>query len=67
MKEGKIMITRTKAIELLMADNQSITDLVSKKEAIFDEYGNYNYPLDAKAKVPNIATGYIFVDPISVS
>lgn len=52
-------ITKEEAIKLLIEDNLIETDF-SSNDSIFDAYGNYNYPSDAKIEEPNIATGYIF-------
>ncbi len=47
-------ITIEEAEKLLMADcNQQNND------AIFDIYGNYNYPFETKLTSPNTAVSYI--------
>lgn len=65
-KEIKMM-TREEALELLVANNSSQTDLPTSNESVFDAYGNYSYPFDAKIKEPNIATGYVFAEVIPVN
>ena len=58
--------TREEALELLV-DNTSPTDLLTNNDSVFDAYGNYSYPFDAKIEEPNIATGYIFAEVILVN
>jgi hypothetical protein len=61
------VITKEEAIELLLGDTHLEVDSASGSESIFDAYGNYNYPFDAKIKEPNIASGYVFVETIPIN
>ena len=52
---------------LLVDTTSTPIDLLTNNETVFDAYGNYNYPFDAKIKEPNIAKGYIFAEVIPVN
>jgi hypothetical protein len=61
------VITKEEAIKLLLEEASLEDDSIENKDAIFDVYGNYSYPFETKIKEPNIATGYIFVENVSVN
>lgn len=60
-------VTREEALELLVDNTSTPIDLLTNNEAVFDAYGNYSYPFDAKIKEPNIATGYVFAEVVPVN
>ena len=66
-KNEKKIVTREEVLGLLVDTTSTPIDLLTNNEAVFDAYGNYNYPFDAKIKEPNIAKGYIFAEVIPIN
>lgn len=52
------MLTRKEAIKYLTQED-SFEKKSKNSNSVFDIYGNYTYPFEAKISEPNIATGYI--------